>query len=215
MPVTRAGIETFISDKITKVTECNAADLSAEFADSRHWLGDFVLVVILNNRLPEKTRPLALQFLRRIEAAFSEYARGRGELLSLVTGSGGRWSSYFRALYHFEATIAQLYMAYDNGLRALRTYVRATPEKGGAKDMKQFKRGDGSMLDRLNCIYDESKHAIPFGKKVVSRDQVVWITNSGIESAGGLVTFAELEEQLREYGGMARAILGGKFPATS
>lgn len=69
----------------------------------------------------EAIRPFALQFLRRVDAAFYEYALAREKLLRFVSGERAKWSPYYRTLYHFEAALGQLYQAHQFG-RCDRSY---------------------------------------------------------------------------------------------
>ena len=183
MPFTKHAVEMFISDKITKVTECNVSDLYAEFPSAKDWISGFGLMVIFVNQPQAEMRPLALQFLRRVEMGLAEYSLAREELQDLVFGSRGRWSPYFRALYHFEAAISQIYQAYDYSRKALNT--------------RYFDSNDGSPLDRLNKIYNISKHGL------AAQDQPVWISNRGIETAKAQITFSEIEKLLRSFGRIA------------
>lgn len=192
MPFTRHAVETFVSDKITKVTECNVSDLYAEFPAARDWVSGFGLMVIFVNQPPEETRPFALQFVRRAEMALAEYASARNELRSLVSGNRGRWSPYFRALYHIEATVAQLYQAFDYSRKMLNT--------------KLFDENDESPLSRLNLIYNTSKH------QVARVDQPVWITNEGIEIVDSKLTFPEIEDLLRSCARIATKLTSTSSP---
>lgn len=180
MPFTRAAVETFISDKVTNVTECNAADIGAEFPNATNWISAYGLMAILVNAYSAEGKALALQFLRRTETAIAEYSIAREALQDLVTGSRGRWSPYFRALSHFEVAIAQLYQAYDFSRKALGTAL--------------FEPADGSALNRLNLLYNASKHQSALG------DQPVWITNEGFECGQAKLSFAEIEDLLRQCG---------------
>ncbi|MGZ8224079.1 MAG: hypothetical protein ACXW0H_03235 [Methylobacter sp.] len=186
MPFTKYAVETFISKKITEVTECNVADLYTEFPSAKKWLSSFGLMVIFVNQPREEMRPFALQFLRRVEAAFSEYALAREDLQGLVAGSRGKWSPYYGALYHFESALGQLYQVYDNSRKML--------------DSKLFESNDGSPLDRLNKIYNTSKH------QVAVEEQPIWITNEGIETNNIKITFGEIEELLRACGRIAMTL---------
>lgn len=186
MPLTKYAVETFISKKITEVTECNVADLYAEFPSAKEWLSGFGLMVIFVNQPREEIRPFALQFLRRVETTFSEYALAREYLQRLVLGSRGRWSPYYRALYHFEAALGQLYQAYDFSRKML--------------DSKLFVSNDDSPLDRLNKIHNISKH------QVAVEDQPIWLTNEGIETNDMKITFVEFEELLRSCGRIAMTL---------
>ena len=183
MSLTKYAVETFISKKIIEVTECNAIDICAEFPSAKEWLSGFGLMIIFVNQPREEIRPFALQFLRRIETAFSEYSLAREDLQHLVSGDRGRWSPYYRALYHFEAALGQLYQAYDYSRKML--------------DSKLFESNDGSPLDRLNKIHNTSKH------QLAVEEQPVWVTNDGIESNDIKITFGEVEDLLRSCGRIA------------
>lgn len=186
MEFTRHATDLFISKKIAEITDVGATDVSREFESSATWVSSFGLCVIFQNHPPESNRQFALQFIRRVEMAFAEYSRGVECLKDLVGGGQGRWSPYYRTLYHFEAAIAQLYLAYDN--------VR---KKLGRND---FANGDGSVLDRLNKVFNSSKHDL------ACSEQVAWLTNAGVCTSESSVTFAELEDLLRQYGRMANKI---------
>jgi len=65
-------LDIFIAPKLSKLTECNAPDLS-DLTDQ--WLNKFILNKFLNLNLPDKEKAYLLNFLRRVEAAFYEYIR--------------------------------------------------------------------------------------------------------------------------------------------
>lgn len=188
MGFTKHALDLFISEKISLVTLCGASDVSAEFPHSKAWVSAFVLSTIFNDQPPAQYRQLALQFVRRVEMAFAEYASAVVHLEDFVNGSPGRWSLYYRALNHFEGSVAQIYMAYDHSWNAL--------------DKKYYGTDDGSLLDRLNKIYNDSRHV------AVGAEQLCWITNEGLSSGRASVSFVEFEEHLRAYGRMAIKITG-------
>jgi len=190
MPFTKNAVEMFISERITQVTACNAADLYLDFPDAKNWLSKFGLSVVFNNQPPEHIRPFALHFVRRIDMAIAEYALAREALQNLVSGSRGRWSPYFHALNHFETALAQIYQALDS-LAELRKKDLGLAKK----DL--FKSNDGSVEDRLNKIYNTSKH------ELTQDEQLVWITNAGIETAAEIISFQEIEELLRTFAKVA------------
>jgi len=186
MPFTKHSIELFISAKITEITECRMADLYAEFPDARNWVSAFGLRVIFNNQPPEKMRPLALLFIRRVEMALSEYSAAREQLRDLISGTP-RWSPYYRALHHVEVSVALLYQAYDFSRKAL--------------GQKYFETNDGSPLQRLNCIYNSSKH-----DPAIAEDPL-WLSNEGMETSKERLGFSEFEKLAREYARLAECIL--------
>ena len=187
MGFTRHATDLFISEKIGQVTKCGATPVGQEFPDSGDWVSTFGLCVIFQDHLPAQNRPYALQFVRRVEMAFAEYSRACENLADLLSGGPGRWSPYFRALYHFEAAISQLYLAYDGARKKL--------------ESNHFTGGDGSELDRLNKVWNASKH------QIASAEQTLWITNDSVCADDASISFVELEELLRSYGRIATGII--------
>ena len=49
----------------------------------------------------------------RAQNALAEHSEGCHLLGQVAQGSGTNWSEYFKALYHFEASVAQAYQFYD------------------------------------------------------------------------------------------------------
>jgi hypothetical protein len=176
----------FISEKIGQVTKCGATDVAKEFPASAAWVSTFGLCVIFQDHPPAQNRPHALQFVRRVEMAFAEYSRASNHLSDLVSGGPRRWSPYFRALYHFEAAISQLYLAYDGARKKLGN--------------NYFASDDGSDLDRINKIYNASKH------QIASAEQTLWITDDGVCADGTSISFVELEQLLRSYARIANRV---------
>jgi hypothetical protein len=176
VPFTKNAVERFISARITKITECRLADLYAEFPNAKTWVSDFGLMVIFVNLPRKEKRAFALQFIRRVEMALSEYSSAREEIQDLISGNA-RWSPYYRALHHVEAAAALLYQAYN--------FSR--------KDLGQqlFVKNDGSPLQRLNSIYNESKH------QLAKAGDPLWLSNEGIETKVARLDFSEFEDLAR------------------
>jgi hypothetical protein len=189
VPFTKYAIEQFISTKITKITECQLADLYAEFPNARTWLSGFGLMVIFVNQPPEEKRAFALQFIRRVEMVLFEYSSARTELQDLISGNP-RWSPYYRALHHVEAAAALLYQAYDLSHKAL--------------GQRLFDPSDGSPLERLNLIYGASKH------QLASAEDPVWLTNEGIETTVSRLAFSEFEDLARTCARIAERLTATK-----
>jgi hypothetical protein len=186
MPLSKYAIDTFISSKITELTECHLTDLSAEFPNSKDWVSRFGLTVIFVKPLPEAARPFVIQFVRRTEMAIAEYARMRVELQYLL--SGPQWSPYYRALHHGEVATAMLYQAYD----LTRTKLK--------QDF--FDRNDGSPLQRLNCIYNTSKH------QPAEVQDPVWLSNDGFHTAKAKLLYSEFEDLARSLARLVEQIIG-------
>jgi hypothetical protein len=186
MPFTKAAVEKFISEKATEVSLCGAADMLQQVPESKHWLSNFGLSVIFHDFPPEEMRPFAINFIRRINAAFVEYALARQEVLELVKDGHGRWSPYFRALNHFEVAIGQLYLAMDS------VHKRA--------NHKFFESGDGSFEENLNLIYNASKH------QIAQNDLPVWFSNTGVHTSNSSLAFDEIEDYMLKMAGVVKGL---------
>lgn len=186
MPFTPAALNQFISKKIVEVTACGARDVSLEFPTASKWVSCFGLVVIFNDQPKPEYRHFALQFVRRTEMALTHYKSAHGALRDLIDGHRGRWSPYFKALSYFEDAMSQLYQAYDSSRKVL------------GKPL--FASGDGSPLQRLNQLYNTSRH------ELADTEQPVWITNQGLESESAVLAFGELEELLQTCGRLSEKI---------
>ena len=192
MPFTKYAVETFISSKVTGVTECRITDLSAEFPNSNNWVSGFGLMVIFVNQPPEVMRPFAIQFVRRTEMAIAEYMRMRAEVQDLISGNP-RWSPYYRALHHGETAAAMLYQAYDHSRKKLKTQL--------------FESNDGSSLQRLNLLYTTSKH------QTADAQDPVWLSNEGFHTANVTLLFSEFEELARSCARVAESLTSTKGEA--
>jgi hypothetical protein len=186
MGLTRHAVNLFSTADIGSLDQCNIAEISQEFPNAKRWLNALGLMVIFNNHLSLEKRPLALQFIRRVDMAIAEYAAFRDEVLQHITGDSP-WSHYYRGLHHAEMAMTLLYQAYD--------VIRK------AADETLFSKDDGSAMQRLNFTYNASKHEVPELK------DTVWITNQGIQTEKYLLTYAELEDILRSAGKLVEKIL--------
>jgi hypothetical protein len=184
MPFTQSAVELFISARAAAVTSCGASDMKAKVPESAHWLSNFGLNVIFNDFPTAETRPLIINFIRRIYCAFLEYDLARQEVLKLVKDGHGRWSPYFAALNNFEITVAQLYIALDS----VRKHA----------NHNFFKTGDESFEECLNLIYNASKH------QLAGSELPVWFTNEGLACAQATLTFAEVEDFMLKMSGVVK-----------
>ena len=178
MPISRQAIAKYISPKIIELTECNLANLVAEYPLSNNWVPGIFLMIIFNNQPPEHFRPAAIQFLRRIEMVITEYSHMSVELKTFLSGKP-EWSppQYYRILHHGEVAVVLLYVAYD----LLRKIL--------VVDL--YKDGDGSPIQRLNRIYSAIKH------KPSDAQDAVWLSNEGFHTDKDKVLYSEFEELIR------------------
>lgn len=200
MPFTNDRLDHLVSQELSKLSQCNAPEITSSFPQSRHWMSNFVLNSFLGFDVPPEVERLMFFFLRRAEAAFVEYEHARLTLLECVEAPRRTSSLYFRTLHHFEITIAMLYQAFDS----IRKFTGT----------KLFVVGDGSTYERLNRIYNKSRHADP---RMLPSGHLhpVWITNDGIHTATCNISFEELRSLLEEVGRFADSISSGKFADTT
>lgn len=186
MPFTKAAVEHFISKKAAEVTRCGASDMQLQEPEYEHWLANIGLSVIFHDFPPEEMRPFAINFIRRINAAYVEYCLARQQVLELVKDGHARWSPYFRALNHFEIAIGQLYMAMNS------VHKKA--------NHKFFESGDGSFEENLNLIYNTGKHQIAQG------ELPVWFSDTGIHTSNATLLFEEIEDYMLKMAGVVKGL---------
>jgi len=187
MPFTKAAVGQFISKRAAEVSSCGLSNMKEHIPESEHWLSNIGLSVIFHDFPPEEMRPFAINFIRRISAAFDQYDLARREVLVLVKDGHGRWSPYFKALNHLEVTIGQLYVAMDSA------------RKRTGRDF--FKSGDGSVEDKLNRLYNASKH------QIAANELPMWLSNLSVHSSDTLVTFEEIEDYMLKMAGIVKGLL--------
>lgn len=197
MPLSMYALDTFVAQDLSQLTECRAAPIAPEFPDYSSWLSSFVLNWIFRIPLPKDKAALAFALIRRAEDVIVNYEEARSHLASLVAG-GRSISLYFRCLRRFESTVAMLYQSLDLVRRAL--------------GIKLFNQGDGSPYERLNLIYNKSRHSDP---ETLPAGQLhaVWIKNDGLYVDGANLTFDELRDLVRDIGRIADELAKGEVPA--
>lgn len=199
------ALDKFVAPKMSELTECNIPDMSNYSSRSDHWVSNFVFISLFGPQVELKLNQHAFFFLLRAEAAFREYDSAKGALCDYLSGERERVSVYFKALFHFETCIAQMYQAFD---QTMIFGERITGEK-----KLLFEQDDGSVYERLNKLYNYSRHAadnIPEDSTLP-----VWLTNTGIEAKETSISFTELADLLSEIGDSADTILNLRVPPRS
>jgi hypothetical protein len=159
---------------------------------AEHWLANYILNTILRVNVPAPQRQQLFNFLRRSHSTFEEYALARNLTLAFL-GDRERNLSYLKAIDHWEAFLAYSWQAYGF--------------LSGGK-VQFFKKGDGSLLERLNSLHNQAKHAdeaIQRGDFLEDSPLCVWLTNEGLRSTETLLTFNEVVEILEELAQWASA----------
>jgi hypothetical protein len=133
--------------------------------------------------------------VRRVEGAYTTYNLARTALIEYISTPQNTISPYFRALFHFEVCVAQTYQGAEFLSKANKTKV--------------FKKGDGSLLERIHKIYVDSTHMdemIDGGKTPNKATVAIWLTNECIESARASITYDELASTLRNLNNVAKDV---------
>ncbi len=193
---------------MSQFTDATIRDMSDASSQQDHWLANFILNTMLRVKLDEGVRQTFFNFLRQTESAFRQYANAR-EKTSAYLRNNESVRSYLAAIDYWDGFLSHSYQAYCLLTRGQRVL---------------FQPNDGSTLQRLNLLYNRSKHtdkAITAGQLPLNGTIAVWLTNAGLRSVDGTLSFDEAAEILEDLAWWADAIqdpltlqekLTAKFP---
>ncbi|MEG3939972.1 hypothetical protein QT995_17650 [Microcoleus sp. S36b_A3] len=195
MPFTTYGLDNFFAQELSALSECNAPDLAEHFAEVEPLIDNFILNSIFTFPIKTEYKPYIFGIIRRVQMALVEYQNGRTLLLLYLNESKKNTSLYFQALSHFEIAVTLLYQAYE--------FWRKLGKKIESKETNLFKTGDGSSLEKLNKLYNISKH-LEASTTPEGNLHHVWISNNGICANGVTMSFTELADLVKEYVALAK-----------
>ncbi|MGE0827264.1 MAG: hypothetical protein AB7G75_30040 [Candidatus Binatia bacterium] len=194
MPLTNYALNQIISHKRSELNEARAKSIAPELTDFQHWFANFPLNAMFGRRT--RLNPITWLFVRRAHDCLEDYEEACKLLEQAATDRGS--ISYFRTLRRFENCLGFVYQS----LTLLVTLDHP----------KLFKRGDGSVYERINRIYNTGRHYDP-RKLPNGYLHALWLENEGIygidESGETSVSFEELREQVLELGQFAKSIVDG------
>lgn len=178
MGISNYALDTFVSQDLSKLTELSIKPLAEEFPDANNWFAQFVLRRIFHLHVPDDKAPLVFAIVRRTHAALDEW-----ELASAAAAGNLRTPAvYFGVLRHVENCVSAVWQGLEFGRKAI--------------DQELFQKADGSVYQRLNWIYNASRHfdpeALPEGDL-----HRVWLSNDGVHTREHTVTFDELREAIK------------------
>ncbi len=205
-------MDRYVAPNMSRFTAATIPDMSAVSAEQEHWLRNFVLgtamgAIVLNDDF----RRSWFNYARRTMMAFREYGAARDRTIAyLARQNPNAVAGYFIALGHWEIFLGQAYHAW--------LLLSREPLADGHKF---YKTGDGSQIERLNRLYNRSKHtetAINAGQFPPGGTLPVWLENDGLRCTDGALTFGEMTEILSELGVWADAMqdpstMGAKIQA--
>jgi hypothetical protein len=191
MPLTDYSLDTFIAPKLSLLTKCNAPELLL----SSNWLSPFILntMFVIPIYPANSRRTCMVAFLRRAEATFLTYRKAREQLIEYLIPRPQRvFSLYFESVLYFETCLSQWSQAAD--------ILRAVFQ------IDYFKTGDNSKEQRINSLYNDTKHLDEKRAlgEIADATPAIWITNDGLEGRSGVLSFSELHEAVLEIGTLAR-----------
>ncbi len=201
MPFANEFKDKYVAPHISSFTAATIPDMSAVSEAQGRWLLSFVLNSGLVVTMDDATRRTLYNFLRRAELAFRDYEAARQATLSYLTNPNpDAASEYIIAIGHWESFLSQAYQAWCLLVR-------------GQKIL--FEPGDGSIMQRLNLLYNRAKHA----ESAITSQQLppdgtlpVWLQNDGLHSVEAILTCSEMAEMLED---LARFADGAQNPLSA
>lgn len=187
-------LDNFISADLSSLTENNTIPYSNEV----QWVNAFFLNATLRYQYEEKQRIYLMNLLRRIESTFRQYNTGSYLLDDFLSHDKVSISTYLSAVVCIETSVSHLYQAYMLGNKMV------------DEDNKLFIKNDGSSIDRLNKLYNVSKHydsTICSGIIEELNSIPIWITNQGIKSNKVFLDFNELHAMMGEMEFIANELI--------
>ena len=191
-------LDNYVAHKLSELTTCEVPELP----EDAKWLNTFILKMIFQLSIPPKTRAYLFNFLRRTEGASAAYREARNLLQEHLATPSSVVSPYFRSLTQFEICISQCYQGYELLTQAM--------------GQKLYEPKDGTPEEKLQIVYVDSKHMdrmIAGDKLPASATSGIWITNTGIESSRGLITFQEVHGLLQQMHSLAEMLCAFEPPA--
>ena len=178
MGISNHALDTFVAQEMSKLTQLSIESLAEEFPNSDKWFAQFVLRRIFQAHVLDEKVALAFAIIRRTHAALQEWefanAAAQGDLRSVGT--------YFSVLRHFESCISAVWQGLEFARKSL------------GQDL--FKKGYGSVYERLNWVYNVSRH---FDPQALSQGDLhrVWLSDQAIHTREQTVSYDELREAIR------------------
>jgi hypothetical protein len=194
---TNYTLDNFVAPHISKLTACKAPELS----DDATWINSFILTTIFVVKLEAKKRAFVFNFIRRAHGATMAYRAMREHILEYISTPRNTVSPYFKALTQAEICIGQCYQ----GLELLATAIGENV----------FDQNSDSVAEKLHTVYIDSKHMdrMIAGSKLPDEATTgVWITNDGLASARGEISFVSLHKILLDLHGLAAKLSTFKPP---
>lgn len=191
--------DTHIAPGVSAFTAADIPDMSGYAKESPHWVANFFLNSAFTAKFKYPMDAYSYNYLRRAQFAFIEHALARDATLKFLQGGSQSVTRYVEALHHWESFLGQSWHAY------------ALLAKAWAG--KVFEKGDGSVEQRLNVLYNQMKHVesrIDNAQMLPGATVPVWLENQGLRSVDANLTFAETSGVLKDLAKYADALMNPK-----
>jgi hypothetical protein len=172
MPLSSYALERFFAPGIAGFHSADIPDGSSLDDQASHWIANHVLNSVLRASIRPPGNAYIFNFLRRAEGAFAEHANAREATLGFLESGGQALGRYVEALRHWEFFLSEAW----NALAILRAFTRYL----GDDETKLFSKGDGSLAERVNLLYNSMKHVesrIAAGQIEEDATIPVWLSN--------------------------------------
>jgi len=203
------ALDKFVAPELSKFTAASIPDVSQYKEGREWWVRNFFLSSMLRGTPDPPYRQYMLNFLRRAELSFQQYEFARERTLKYLESPRNRGTgNYMAAIGHWEVFLSQAWHAY-----LLLSYM------AGLNGQGIFKPGDNSEAERLNFLYNRSKHAEKsINGAFYPEDSTLclWLCNNGLKvtsdhQTDGHLTFLEMFGVLEDLGKWADRV---QDPAT-
>lgn len=192
----------FIAPGISGFTDAEIPDMTEHDPESKFWLRNYVLNSGLRGDFLPPGNAYVYNYLRRAEASYSEHEEARQATLAFLASGGQAVSRYAAAVLHWEFFLTQSWQAY----LLLGGFFKLL----AGEPIKFFAKGDGSVEERLNSLYNSMKHVesrIEASQILEGATVPVWLTNAGIQSTDTLLTYEETADILRDLARWANVVV--------
>jgi hypothetical protein len=189
-------LDRFIAPDISKFTSATIPDLSPEFPEARHWLGNHFLNNFVEGSFKDRARQITVGYLRRVYHAFVTYHNARETTLRYLSGNqpdNPRIQQYYESIALWEWFILQAAMALD-------LYKWLNSGTGA------FSKNDGSSTFGLYTIANQIKHlsgCVDSGQCGPNESVPLWLSNAGLQSFNISLLYTEAAEELRALAELA------------
>lgn len=179
VPFSDHALDRFVGTKLSEFAAAEIEDMSNFDPEQGSWVDNSILNNAFRGEHRYPYRQHAFALLRRAEVSFREYELARSQTECYLRG-GRSVSQYFIALSHWENVLASSYVC----CMSFQKFARL-----GKFDL--FEPKDGSPLQRLNALYNLSKHAVD-SQYPPESTLALWLDNTGLSSLDDRLDYAEI-----------------------